>query len=255
MNACSVSRMAASDGQGRDAKIGENLTGLRGSTSQQDLANEMRRRGFKWSQATVWSVEKGERPLRLAEADALADFFGVPLDALARTGRGERESTAVIQAAQSAHDAVIEQATLQRQMVQDVVTDLSRTLASVRRTIRELDARSQEYHVLTLSVRLCLQHVREGMSTAARVMRPTEDIEEVLGQYADLADEASRRRHAEEDEADEPFLGSDEPPRTTGATSRSVTKRSAASGRFVKGNRAGKTPGKKVSRGEHQEAP
>lgn len=32
----------------------------------------MRERGWKWSQATVWAVEKGDRPLRLAEANDLA---------------------------------------------------------------------------------------------------------------------------------------------------------------------------------------
>jgi hypothetical protein len=37
----------------------------------------MRERGWKWSQATVWSVERGDRPLRLAEAEDLAGVLGV----------------------------------------------------------------------------------------------------------------------------------------------------------------------------------
>jgi len=73
-----------------DAEIGRALVRLRGSRSQQFLADRMRERGWRWSQATVWSVEKGDRPLRLAEAvdvaevlgaDSVADLVGAPLDA------------------------------------------------------------------------------------------------------------------------------------------------------------------------------
>ena len=39
----------------------------------------MRERGWRWAQATVWNVEKGERPLRLAEAEDLASILGVGL--------------------------------------------------------------------------------------------------------------------------------------------------------------------------------
>ena len=62
----------------RDALIGRNVTRLRGDRPQKDLADAMRERGHKWSQATVWSVEKGERPLRLTEADDLVEVLGHP---------------------------------------------------------------------------------------------------------------------------------------------------------------------------------
>lgn len=65
-----------------DAQIGRNLASLRNEMSQKDLAEAMRSLGFKWSQATVWSVEKGERPLRLTEATALQEIFGVRFDSL-----------------------------------------------------------------------------------------------------------------------------------------------------------------------------
>jgi hypothetical protein len=42
----------------------------------------MRERGWKWSQATVWSVEKGERPLRLSEATDLAEVLGILMPVL-----------------------------------------------------------------------------------------------------------------------------------------------------------------------------
>lgn len=59
----------------RDRQIGQNLQQLRGDMSQAALAEKMREYGFKWTQATVWSIEKGERPLRLTEAEAVADVF------------------------------------------------------------------------------------------------------------------------------------------------------------------------------------
>lgn len=60
----------------RDVAIGQNLTRLRGDKTQQDVAAAMRAAGYKWSQATVWAVEKGERPLRLSEAEALSKALG-----------------------------------------------------------------------------------------------------------------------------------------------------------------------------------
>jgi hypothetical protein len=69
----------------RDAAIGQNLIRLRGEKSQQDVADAMRAAGYKWSQATVWAVEKGERPLRLAEAESLAEVLGTRIDNFTRT--------------------------------------------------------------------------------------------------------------------------------------------------------------------------
>lgn len=59
-----------------DKQIGENLARHRKGMSQKELADRMRELGWKWSQATVWSIEKGERPLRLAEAEALEGILG-----------------------------------------------------------------------------------------------------------------------------------------------------------------------------------
>lgn len=67
----------------RDQAIGRALSVARGDAfSQQAVADAMRQRGWKWSQATVWSVEKGERPLRLAEAEDLAYILGRELGEL-----------------------------------------------------------------------------------------------------------------------------------------------------------------------------
>lgn len=76
--------------QTRDELIGANLQRLRmAGTSQQALADAMKERGWKWSQATVWSVEKGERPIRLAEALDLVDIFGLD-------GIGELTTTPIV---------------------------------------------------------------------------------------------------------------------------------------------------------------
>ena len=66
----------------QDRLIGQSVAVLRGEKTQKAVADAMRERGWKWSQATVWSVEKGDRPLRLAEAEDLAAVLGTHLHAL-----------------------------------------------------------------------------------------------------------------------------------------------------------------------------
>lgn len=63
-----------------EEEIGRRVARLRGDRSQQDVADEMRARGWKWAQATVWSVESGKRPLRLSEALDLESVLGATLD-------------------------------------------------------------------------------------------------------------------------------------------------------------------------------
>ena len=60
-----------------DQRIGRNIQALRGDMTQSDLAAGMRERGWKWTQPTVTSVEKGDRPLRLAEAVSLSEILEV----------------------------------------------------------------------------------------------------------------------------------------------------------------------------------
>lgn len=72
----------------RDVLIGEAVAFHRGPRSQKSLGEAMRARGHRWSQATVWSVEKGDRPLKLAEAVDVAAELGVELDTLLRPPEG-----------------------------------------------------------------------------------------------------------------------------------------------------------------------
>jgi len=69
----------------RDEAIGQNLTRFRGERTQQDIADAMRSLGYKWSQATVWAVEKGERPMRLTEAIDVAGILGVDVSDMVST--------------------------------------------------------------------------------------------------------------------------------------------------------------------------
>lgn len=59
-----------------DRQVGENVAQLRGDMSQKALATAMRDQGHKWSQSTVWAVERGERPLKLVEAASLVSILG-----------------------------------------------------------------------------------------------------------------------------------------------------------------------------------
>jgi transcriptional regulator with XRE-family HTH domain len=43
--------------------------------SQEELAQQMSDRGFGFSQATIWKIESGQRPVRLGEAVALAEIL------------------------------------------------------------------------------------------------------------------------------------------------------------------------------------
>jgi transcriptional regulator with XRE-family HTH domain len=69
-----------------DTETGLNLQLIRSDRgmSQVYVAELMRAEGHKWAQNTVSSVESGERPLRLSEAAALANVFGVELHELSQ---------------------------------------------------------------------------------------------------------------------------------------------------------------------------
>jgi len=65
--------------KGIDQNIAANLRAYReaGGVSQEELAQRMADRGFGCSQATVWKIESGQRPVRASELIALADSLGI----------------------------------------------------------------------------------------------------------------------------------------------------------------------------------
>jgi hypothetical protein len=60
-----------------DRAIGANVAILRGDTPQKQIAEKMSAYGIKWTQTTVWEIEKGRRSLKAKEARYLAEIFGV----------------------------------------------------------------------------------------------------------------------------------------------------------------------------------
>jgi len=75
--------MAARADQYRDIdkNIAANLRTYReaGNISQEELAQRMADLGFGFSQATIWKIESGQRPVRASELVALADSLGIML--------------------------------------------------------------------------------------------------------------------------------------------------------------------------------
>lgn len=67
-----------------DARVGANVRKLRQARglNQDQLAARVAERGVPFRQQTIVKVEKGERPLRLREADAVTAALDVDIDAL-----------------------------------------------------------------------------------------------------------------------------------------------------------------------------
>jgi transcriptional regulator with XRE-family HTH domain len=62
--------------------------------SQEELAQRMSDRGFGFSQATIWKIESGQRPVKASELAALADSLDVltPMDLTSEPGIAGHEA-------------------------------------------------------------------------------------------------------------------------------------------------------------------
>ena len=91
-----------------DQNIAANLRTYReaGTVSQEELPQRMADRGFGFSQATIWKIESGQRPVRASELVALADSLGV-MTATSLTHKPEaaRHQVQLEQADRKAHHA------------------------------------------------------------------------------------------------------------------------------------------------------
>jgi transcriptional regulator with XRE-family HTH domain len=102
--------MAARDDryQDIDQNIAANLRTYReaGSISQEELAQRMADRGFGFSQATIWKIERGQRPVRASELVALADSLEImTATSLTRQPDSARHQVELDQANRKAHHA------------------------------------------------------------------------------------------------------------------------------------------------------
>lgn len=105
IDADTVAQGGHSSGPIGDAEVGANMLRLRerAGLTQKELGDQMRTLGHKWSQATVWSVEKGERPLRLTEAASLSLIFNEDVGALMLRA-DEGQARAIVEAAHMAEE-------------------------------------------------------------------------------------------------------------------------------------------------------
>src|SRR6476646_1132206 len=67
-----------------EKRFGEVVRGWRldRSWSQEDVAEKLRHQGFEMHQTTIAKIERGMRPLRVAEATAIATIFEMPIMAV-----------------------------------------------------------------------------------------------------------------------------------------------------------------------------
>ena len=91
-----------------DQNIAANLRTYReaGNISQDELAQRMADRGFGFSQATIWKIERGQRPVRASELIAFADALGImSVTSLTSEPGQARQRVQLDQANRNAHDA------------------------------------------------------------------------------------------------------------------------------------------------------
>ncbi|UYG15640.1 hypothetical protein BRM3_08250 [Brachybacterium huguangmaarense] len=117
----------------RDEEIGQRLQALRGPViSQAGLAGAMKERGYeKWSQATVWAIEAGKRPLRLTEAQDLASILSVEVGDLL-------QSTEVAQTLDALFSATLRVEGALR-MVMGSIGELEQERAKLREVMASID--------------------------------------------------------------------------------------------------------------------
>jgi transcriptional regulator with XRE-family HTH domain len=94
--------------KGIDKNIAANVRAYREAegVSQEELAQRMAGRGFGFSQATVWKIESGQRPVRASELIALADSLKIFLvTSLTREPDATRYTIQLQQTGSAAADA------------------------------------------------------------------------------------------------------------------------------------------------------
>jgi transcriptional regulator with XRE-family HTH domain len=102
--------------QNVDQNVATNLREFRerNGLSQEELAQRMSERGFGFSQATVWKIESGQRPVKISEAVALSDVLDLrwmDLTAEPDVSRHHAELAAANRSAHHAYAAIKEAAT------------------------------------------------------------------------------------------------------------------------------------------------
>jgi transcriptional regulator with XRE-family HTH domain len=100
--------------------------------SQDDLVERLRDHGFEMHQTTVAKIERGTRPLRVAEAMALASILGVPPLAVFH-GPGPEDQPESMEFLQRKMDAAEEALKRAREILDTTSSMYALTLAEVKR--------------------------------------------------------------------------------------------------------------------------
>lgn len=126
--------------------------------SQEELADKLRSEGFDLHQTSVAKIERGTRPLRVAEAAALATIFRVPpLAVFLGSPQAEEQQSPLNQLNDMIASA--------QNLLNEMKADMSRSAG------RYVD---QEAHVLALA-RMLNQTALEAERTQAHHTEPNED--------------------------------------------------------------------------------
>ena len=155
-----------------DSIVGKNVQLLRGARSQQAIADEMRARGWKWSQATLWAIEKGERPLRLAEAVSLAEVL--------RCNVARLTQAPVREQARWHLNKLMAEADKERM---DAANDLMRLERTSRRALRMLDGIEAHGAILSAEAIQGYRDAFAGEFTLDAVLKDVSD--RIVDQLAD----------------------------------------------------------------------
>jgi transcriptional regulator with XRE-family HTH domain len=94
-----------------DKNFAANLREYRESRgmSQEELAQRMTERGFGFSQATIWKIEQGKRPVKISEAAALADAIDLlSWSELTLTPEASRHHARLQRANREAYDTYVQ---------------------------------------------------------------------------------------------------------------------------------------------------
>jgi len=130
--------------------------------SQESLAKQMTERGYRWQQATVYKIEKGERRMQLGEALAVAAILGVPVDRMA-------EGTGDIVALSKIKKALAELADLRQRLERNV-----QAYESTRRQLRSMTDQSDPWSEVSTGVMAMLtDQERQEIEEAAAVEAET----------------------------------------------------------------------------------
>jgi transcriptional regulator with XRE-family HTH domain len=103
--------------------------------SQEDVAERLRHQGFEMHQTTVAKIERGARPLRVAEATALADVFEMPIMAVFESSLVPMDHPGELESQRKELDLARKRVDTSRETLYSVAQSHAQLLAEVEKLI------------------------------------------------------------------------------------------------------------------------